>query len=195
MKRSVLIALVVVLSAGFAQAQPAGSVDIFSDAAMTDCNINMPAAPGIFSVYVAHTNFGASALQFAVDYTGLTNAGLMFLSETVTPPFLFIGTAATGISIAYGSCQGGAAMTVLTLSFFYQLVDPPDCTYLSILPDPNFVDNEGNAYPAIASVECVTGDFLFPTGGQAIAMPVPGQCECNTPVEESTWGGVKALYQ
>jgi len=173
----------------FAQA---GSVDIFSDVGLSNCNVVPPPA-GIFSIYVAHTNFGGSAVQFAVDYTGLSD-NMMFLSETVTPPFLFIGTAATGISIAYGGCQSGTVM-VLNISFFSQGQVIPECTYLTIEPDPNFVDNSGNAYPAIASVECVTGDFLFPTGGVAIVNPVPGTCDCSTPVEESTWGGVKALYQ
>jgi hypothetical protein len=35
---------------------------------------------------------------------------------------------------------------------------------------------------------------MIGTGGQLIVNPAPG-CQCSVPVEETTWGQVKALYQ
>ena len=141
MKRSVLIALLVVFAASSAFAQP-GTIGLFSDAAGTSCNIT---ASVVTNAYVLHRFFEAEASQFLVDYQDLINTDALntFLSETVTAPFLSIGTAATGISITYGgTCQSGDLM-ILTVGFLLQNIPAiPNCTYLSILPDPNFVDNE-----------------------------------------------------
>jgi hypothetical protein len=192
-KRSLLIALLVVFGASVAFAQP-GSIGLFADPTLSECNIGIPPA-GMLHVYVGHVFTASTASQFAVDYSGLTSPGNIILSETPTAPIVAIGTSTIlddgiGISLAYGQCLVGSHM-ILDLQFWISFLVPP-CTYLAILPDPAVTPT-----PAIRSADCTQPNPIneFPTGGEAIASWDPDLCNCSVPVEETTWGGIKALYQ
>jgi hypothetical protein len=193
MKRSVLIAFLMVLGASVAFAQP-GSIGLFADPTLAECNVGIPPS-GIIHIYAGHVNMTSSASQFCVDYSALIVAPNIFLSETATSPFLAIGTSrcdevpAEGISIAYGTCQSGSVM-ILDIQFFIQGPVAP-CSYLSVLPDP-----VAPIAGEVLSANCATPPlFEIATGGQAIANWSDPECICSVPVAESTWGGIKALYQ
>ncbi len=180
MKRSVLIALVIVCSASMALAQ-AGAIDIFADPGMTSCNF--VDAGSLVQVYFGHMHHGsATASQFKLDLGGLpwTHLGDTWNFTTI------IGTSVTGVSIGYGSCQ--AAPTVLGNANFFGSASPV-CSLIRIVPDP------GSLSGLIEGVDCGTPAVkTFPQGG-AGRVNDDGSCTCTTPVEETTWGGVKALYQ
>jgi hypothetical protein len=168
----------------FAQA---GSIGVFADPAGASCDL-LDAVPGLYNVYVVHVfTPGATASQFAVTWT----AGMMFLSESPTAPYIKIGTCSqpgTGCAIAYGGCIGSPNM-ILTISFFAQLLSAP-CSMFHVIPDQT-----APAKTSVLVTDC--GDpplLLNATGGEAFVNN-NGSCPCNVPVEETTWGGIKSMYR
>jgi hypothetical protein len=179
MKRSVLIALVIVCSASMAFAQ-AGSIGVFSDAGGASCNFTD--AGSLVQVYYYHLNASATASQWKLDLGGLM---WTHLGDTMNYPTV-IGTSVTGISIGYGACI--AAPNALGVSNFFGSAAAP-CSMIKIIPDPASLSGE------IEAVDCsVPAVKVFPTGGAGI-VNADGSCQCNVPVEETTWGQMKALYQ
>ncbi|MCK5407429.1 MAG: hypothetical protein KAJ37_08245, partial [Candidatus Krumholzibacteria bacterium] len=180
MKRAMIIACCLVFGASMAFGQ-AGSVGIFSDVGATSCNF--ADAGGLVQVYISHVNTtGATASQFMlVPGPGWTRLGDTWNFGTI------IGVSTAGVSVAYGGCFSGA-IALGVVNFFGSVA--PSCTLISIVPDP--VAPSG----AIEAVDCTLPDPLkmFPTGGSAIVNS-DGSCDCLIPVQDATWGGVKALYQ
>lgn len=176
MKRSVLIAFMLVLSASMVFAQ-AGSVGVFADVAATDCNF--VDAGGLVTVQIVHVYTpGATASQFKLEApAGWTHLGDTWNFATV------IGSSVVGVSVAYGACFVGP-IALGAINFFGGNLAP--CTLFSIVPDPASLSGE------IEAVDCESFK-VFPTGGSGIVNP-DGTCSCTTPVQETTWGGVKALY-
>ena len=182
MTRLVLIAVCATCVAGAALAQAPGSIGVFS-VFPVDGGCNIVDDGGFIQVEVLHVHHdGATAAQFKldVDNTGWTHLGDMFNFATV------IGSSITGTSVAYGACLT-IPVHLVTVSFAGTSVPP--CTYISIVPDPTAPTGK------IEAVDCGWPDWqkIFPTGGEAIVNSTP-QCNCSVPVEDTTWGGVKALY-
>ena len=180
MKRSMLIAFCLLFGASMVFAQ-AGAVGVFSDAGGTNCN--MVDAGGLVQVYINHVyTTGATASQFMLQPpVGWTHLGDMWNFSTV------IGSSILGVSVAYGGCFSGP-IALGVVNFFG--ASSPSCTIISIVADP--------AAPSglIEGVDCALPDpgKFFPTGGSAVINP-DGTCDCSIPVRDTTWGGVKALYQ
>ena len=60
---------------------------------------------------------------------------------------------------------------------------------MSIIPDPSAPSGE------IEGVDCMEpANKTFPTGGGG-RINSDQTCDCNVPVEDTTWGGIKALYK
>ena len=181
MKRSLLIALVIVCSASMAFAQ-AGSIGVFADAGGTDCNlVDAGSLVTVHFVHVHHT--GATASQWMLDLGGLPWTHLGDLWNTATS----IGLSVEGVSLGYGACFS-APYAMGSANFFGSTA--PACSVIRIVADP-LAPTGG-----IEGVDCVLPkpNKNVPTGGTGI---VNGDetCNCNIPVEETTWGGVKALYR
>ena len=176
MKRSVLIAFMLMLSASMAFAQ-AGSVGVFADAGATNCNF--ADAGGLVQVQIVHVNVPcATASQFKLE----APAGWVHLGDTWNFQTV-IGSSIAGVSVAYGADLAG--LVVLgSVNFFGASL--PACTLFGIVADPTALSGE------IEAVDCDTFK-VFPTGGSGIVNP-DVDCNCTTPVQETTWGGVKALY-
>ena len=181
MKRAVLIAFCMLFGAGIAFAQVPGSIGVYADIEGTNCNLT--ATGGLLDIYTLHLNTdGATASNFAIEYP----VGITFIADAVPvlgDPFLYIGASINGVSVAYGSCMSGtfAIMKSSTVGL------PAACSLVSVVAHPDIGLIEG--------VDCQS--FRFdppPTGGQA-RINSDGSCDCNVPVHDSTWGGVKALYQ
>jgi hypothetical protein len=186
MRKAALLIIVVLCCASVAFAQLPGSVAPFADAAGTSCQ--MADAPGIGYVYMYHNyTTGATASEFKV----VLPACVIWLADNSTFP-LKSGNFKDGTSIPYQSCLlGPVNLGFMLLSMTGAC---PPCTYVSVIENPNSLPppNPGDVYV----VDCTPGDpqLMVATGGEMIINPNP-TCECDVPVEDTTWGQVKALFE
>ena len=186
MKRSLLIALCVVFCSSMAFAQ-AGSIMLFSDPGATTCDLYD--MPGIMSVFVFHMYTpGATGAQFMVDHWSWGAGAWIWISDTpIPPPGVYIGNSQTGIQIGYSMCIFQPTM-ILRIDYFVPFPSPP-CSYIQVVGHPTATP------PGILVADCaVPSNLLTATGGDVVVNP-NASCMCSIPVEETTWGQVKALYQ
>jgi hypothetical protein len=180
MKRAMIIACCLVFGASMAFAQ-AGSIGVFSDAGATSCNF--VDGGGLVQVYISHVyTDGATASQFKLAApAGWTHLGDTWNFTTV------IGTSINGVSVAYGACFVGP-IALGVVNFFGAAA--PGCTMIAIVADPASPSGD------IEAVDCALPDpgKMFPTGG-AGRVNSDQTCDCNVPVQDTTWGGIKALYE
>ena len=176
MKRFLLIGVCLVFCASMASAQ-SGTIAVFSDANGTGCNWT-DIAPALQPVYIFHVfSAGATVSQWKLD----APATWSHLGDN-SPFALVIGTSIDDCSVSYGTCMTGSFL-LMTVNFFGSGLEAP-CTYFGIVAAPF---KEG-----IQVIDCADGR-AFPAGGQGIVNP-DGTCQCDVPVEDTTWGGIKALY-
>lgn len=184
MKKFVLTILAIAVAASPALAQ-VGDISAYADGAGTSCNI-VDTAPGIITVNVIHKHtVGGTASQWAINLGG--GATLTFTGLTAAPGMLMLGTPPTDVSIAYGGCVTGDFL-IATASYFGAGTSPP-CSFI------NFGASPLSPIPGeVAMVDC---DFttlnVVPTGQANINPNV--NCQCDVAVNETTWGGIKALYR
>jgi hypothetical protein len=182
--RKVLLLVVPLLFASSVAFGQAGSIGIFADPLGTDCNLVAPVS-GIASFYIVHV-FAANvtAAQFSAPQPSCFTCA--YLSDTVVYP-VTIGNSQNGISMGYGACLS-SPVHVLTINYLCS-VPAPECCQYPVLPDPQALPTAG-----IWTVDC---DFnqLAATGRAGVINPTP-DCRCvgAVPVDDTTWGGVKALY-
>jgi len=178
MKKVLLLSLAVLMVASMASAQ--GFFGIYSDAdTYGDCNLE-DVSFGLCPVYlVQHFANGISSSMMVQDNSGLTSTGV------TTHTLLVIGNVFTGVDFSYGACLGPTVL-LATLNYFCQGL-APGCTDISVVPHPEtgvitLVDCAAVAADTQGGVLTVNGDTSCPcTGGP-------------NPVEESSWGQIKALY-
>jgi hypothetical protein len=190
MKRLLLLTVVVlgVSSLAFAQYQP-GSIDVYTDAGQVSCNFVDPGGNSLIQVYIFHTHTtGATASQFKLEVP--PSAVWSHLGDQWNMPTT-IGTSVSGVSLGYGSCQGQLADIHLGTVNFFSFTASAVCDLMSIIPDP--------ASPSglVEIVDCQTNPnttkYLLEKGGQG-RVNSDGSCDCTVAVHETTWGGIKALY-
>jgi hypothetical protein len=180
--KAVVLLVLIVVAAPQAAFGQAGVISLYSEPNGVDCNITD--IPGLIVVYVVHTNTtGATTARFSGPLPACWTSAL-FLAET--PPCLdcLFGTIIDGITVFYGSCQS-APIVALIVNFFGMGLGESCCQY-PILPDPTAASGQ------IEVTDC-SGTVLFGNGGTAF-INGNGSCVCAIPVEESTWGAIKALY-
>lgn len=181
MKTRVTVGLfgIIWLLAGLAYGDTIG---LYADNGGTNCNI-AESLPFTY-VYVVHVSpGGATGSEFMAPKPGCwTGATWMQDIEIYGMP----GNSQTGKSIGYGSCLTGV-IHILTIVYFAQGLAEPCCVY-PVLPAPwspggqlLMSDCDFNLVPAMGLAATVNGNSTCPCG-----YPVP--------VEETTWGSVKALY-
>ena len=177
MKRSLLITLALVFSVTTSSAQFGGKIGVYGDADGTQCDVVDNG--GLLQVHFIHSLINSSyACMFKLDISATTWTHLEDVWEF---PFS-LGNSITGMEIWYPSCVSGPIY--LGLATFMGSSAAP-CTQISIVP-----------YPKFEVIKAVTCDnyWIYPTGGRAIINPDP-TCDCSVPVEETTWGHIKALYE
>ena len=181
MKKFVLTAMILVVAATPALAQE--GLGLYADNAGLSCQISDLVDGAVKRVYVIHNNsVGASGSEFLVDASSTT---LAIFASTVPSSMLSIGSAETGISIAYNECKVGSFL-VLTVSYDAFGTTAP-CSYIRMEPDPTAVP------PVRVWADCISITHPFP-GGVAI-VNVNGGCPCNVATQATTWGTIKALYR
>lgn len=179
MGRIVVTSLGILLCASAAIAQP-GGINLFSDPTYTDCHF-YDAGPGLQHVYVVHVfTPGVTASQWM-----LVNNGMLCTYLAESSPFITIGDAFSGISVAYGACLAYEIL-LLDISYFCNGLSPA-CATITVEPDP--------AAPTgtIEVVDCAANK-LVGMGGVLWVNP-DGTCSCIIPTESTSWGRVKALYR
>ena len=141
------------------------------------------------NLYHIYTN-GATASQFKVDQV-VGGVSATFLGQSSPFPNV-IGSADEGVAVAYGSCFGSTGpIELLTLTYVGSGASP-DCSFFEVVDYPIAVP------PAIYVVDCIlpTPNLLIGEGSRA-TVNTDGSCDCTTPipVEETSWGQIKALYK
>ena len=183
MRRFIAVPLGLIwLVAGLAHADTIG---LYADIGGTNCNIELQ--PNLTYIHVIHVTDGAMGCKFMAPRPEcLTGAIFVCDQVVVPPPACGCGDSQTGMTFEYGFCRSGA-IEIMRMVYRRGLDMDPCCAY-PLLPYPDspggqllVTDCESNEVPAIGLVATVQGDSSCPCG-----YPVP--------VEETTWGSVKALF-
>ena len=176
MKRIIVIALCGITCAGMAFAQ-AESINVFSDLGATDCFFTDTG--GLVQVYVFHMNSPATTASEWMIYT----PGWTYLGEQADFE-LVIGNSISGVAISYGDCLNGN-FKLMTINFFGSNAN--NCLLLGIVPSPTKA--------GVRTVDCSSNSFFISGGwGRINADATCQDCNPPDPVEQSTWGQIKSLY-
>jgi hypothetical protein len=158
-------------------AQMPGVVGVYADAGATNCYVVDDGE--VLSVHMLHVlTDGAKAVQFKLDVsaTGWIHLGDNWDFE------LILGSSVEGVAIAYTECLSGS---IYLGKAVFVGSNAAACTEISTVPDP--------PYEIIKAVSCLD-EPMIPTGGRAL-VNADGTCQCTVPVQNTTWGGIKAMYQ
>lgn len=133
------------------------------------------------------TDEGLKTCNFMLGLTPGTS--LMTTFTNLLPGNLAIGSWDTGIALAATECMQGPFIQVAKLSVFYSGT-PGSVT---ILPHPEWDTWVDDCYliPDGQHYFCVANN-----GGIGMDPPAGDVgCDMNTPVDESSWGSIKAMYR
>ena len=190
MKRLLIVGLAMLVAAtAFAGGNPAVRAYIDFDPP-NQVHAAMPAPYSTFQAYVCFDNIemGLTSASFYVTDPTVACPGVFAPPSftNILPGDLAIGNIFSGITLSSTGCEAGPSVCVGYLTLFYlggecaiQIMDHPDYPrWVTDCNDPAQVD-----YYCVLSHGSVGG-----------AVPPDGDCEIN-PVEDTTWGGIKALYR
>ena len=160
-------------------------IELYSDPAMSNCNLDDNGV-GPKSVYMAHNApAGATASQFQVP-TPACWIGATFVASTPAPGFSAVGDASSDILISYGACWGGSFL-IGTISYFSMGLATACCS-IRITKAPTA------PLDGIVTVDCASTPHVISAPFQILINP-DQTCLCSNPVQDATWGGIKALYR
>jgi hypothetical protein len=185
MRKMILVAFALLCFSNLALAFAPGQIIMSRVQHGLDCQ-GYDTGPGIFEVFLHHGwTTGSTASQFRIEWEPCLT--MTYLSETVSPPYLSIGSAQTGISIAYGSCKYNV-FYIMKLTFF-AYGTTSDCCQMLV------VENPSANPPGINVTDCEDPPNLWNTFGSGFVVNPTGLCYCEIPVENTTWGRIKNLYE
>jgi hypothetical protein len=186
-KRAVVLAVVATLViAPTAMANPTANYGGFTVYPTTDAYDGVFIVPGaaIVQFHVVHIGQEpASAVQFSApipECLGGTWVG------DAHPFSVVIGNSQIGVSVGYGTCLL-PPIHVMTINVIVEDT-PPDCCFYEL--DRDLGDPHG-ALGEITVVDCEETIFHI-LAGRSVINPDP--LLCPTPVEQSSWGRIKAMY-
>lgn len=187
MRGMILLGMILVLAGGMATPArgQAGQINVFVDSLYTQCWHYEGYASYLIQVYVVHQNTpAATGCRFKLKPHWLS---WTYLSETSS--FEVTGNTRTGITVNYGTCL--SSNVLITKVLYLRDYRSLDCASLTAVADPAAPSGTIEVY------DC-SGNTLV--GGAQPLVVNPGGWDCwvwcNTiPVEESTWGRLKALYE
>jgi hypothetical protein len=163
-----------------------------------DCSMNNDGGPGLRTVYVVQFTPGSFGARFKVELDA--DVTMTYLSEELAFPG--IGNTQDGVALCYGSCVTGDGIVVVATMHYMFTSAEAACQFLRIVPHPDASTVDViNCYgvPEVAAV----GDLRILTPGGACGCGethtfegTPAAFSCTPlPVEETTWGRVKAFYR
>jgi hypothetical protein len=166
-------------------------IGLYLDPAGTNCAMGAARFGPMTVNVVHHSEIGTRVGKFKVN-----DASGLFLAGTgVTAGFVSIGTYAAGIEIGYPTCRTGATL-IGTLNYFLQN-EALDCSRtVQVVPHPG-----SEVADEVIAVGCQQpfGTITVATGGRLWGGTDAELCGgCTEPplaTQESTWGGIKALYR
>jgi len=193
-----LCVLAAVVAQGAAPARGQGTgFYIYADYPERLC-IFTPVVFGLNSLYIVHADWHdptatATAVQFKVEYywPEAIQSGVYF------PDNLTLGDIFTGIVVGYAGCKPLPRL-VARMDFIPTLAAPLCSRYVRIVPDPAVASGQIEVVDCDAYVQWAWGYTMTFPGSWSECPVCAGPCEwCggSVPVESSTWGRVKALYQ
>jgi hypothetical protein len=176
----ILLFLVVcfIITAGVAQAQSPGSIGIYDRSdGLGHCLNN---ESDLLLAYVVHGYApGVTSCRFAVEVTGAELTYIGFYSD-----FTCTGNPIDGVTVDYGICL---VSPIYVMRIIYTGVSDP-CDLICVVDDPR------TPPVGVYSTDCYSNEMS--AGHECNRINVDGiQCRCTVPVEETTWGKVKALYR
>ena len=179
-----LVLLTGMLAASTATANPLPwtQIGLYGDHAGT-LNVVYDVAPGPIEIFVVQTVYiepTVSAVRFMAPPPPCFTA--TYLGDTYYHPV--IGNSQTGAWVIYGPCASGTVL-VMTITFFGHGTSGHCCWY-GLQPYPGSGD--------IESEMCGSTGWYW-THGEGIYISTDPSKNCGTPVEQSTWGGIKAMYR
>jgi len=148
--------------------------------------------PGtFFNAYVCVTelDMGFTGVSFALTDVNTENPGMFAFPPAFTTPFeTQVGNVYTGISVATGTCRTEEVVIVGQLSMLPNVAGDI-CLEIKDYPAfPRWVVDCHQPYGEV-DFYCVLAHGTI--GGGTCP---EGDCP-DTPIEEGTWGGIKALYR
>jgi hypothetical protein len=188
MKKVLVVVCVVALMsfAALSASAQTPNVQVYFDANLTQTQSPCPAAPAgtIFgSLFVVANNFGSfiNAIEYQIVYP----PQLGFVGDTFNTP-LVVGNSAIGVSVAWAVPQNAFAPLIIGLANILWLCQ--DCpgpnvgAQIVVIPSPLNLDGKVQAvqWPTNIKLDGIGQTSLLCTG---------------VPTEETTWGGIKALYK
>jgi hypothetical protein len=191
MKRALVGAGAMLLIAAAALGQY-GEIGVYTDQGGCDCNVYDSVPGNLVSVYVVHRNIsqGLTGVRFVV--TGGGGMMMTYLGESkVGPPMEITGNIVDGYDVRYGSCITGS-LTIMEI-LYLGMATSATCSWLEISAAPNAVTGQ------VEGSDC--NETVVVVSGRQTPVNPDDTCECinlscqPVPVEETTWGGIKALYQ
>jgi hypothetical protein len=178
------------------------AITVWADTPGAECLLE-DRAPGIVDLYVFHEiggPAGASGSEFRLAQD--PNVTLMWLSEVILGGPIWIADTRTGVHISYEACVTDR-LHVATVTYF-GFATSGVCSELGVCPPVGATDVVGldcaeQAHPIGAGLMYVNSDHVTCLcaidPGRALAASAPWPfCGIPTPVEPTTWGRVKALY-
>lgn len=187
-------ALIVIVTALVTVAAPAaaqyGSIGPYADRGGCVCDI--VDTYGLMHVYVVHRDMTAGVKGSRFTISGDALPYLTFLYANPIGDLFIQGDIVDGYTVSYGDCQT-TGLAIMEIGYFGSGLTP-NCSDLRVVAAPTASTGEVEAF------DC--NDEVFPaTGGVAYVSVILGECYCTSPycvpvpVEDSTWGGIKALYR
>ena len=187
--RKLLLRCVIILAVPCLVFAQGGNITLSSDTEGTDCNI-FDVQPGVIRVHVLHTlaTTMVSGSAFSVPIPGCA-VGMTWVGDVGVFP-VTVGFSPTGIAISYGGSCLETPFHILTIVYFGQGTSSSCCLLNVGPPNPGHCDLEQPC-----AVDCVSpDDRIIPANGSSAIINPDASCQCNVPVEETTWGQVKNLF-
>jgi hypothetical protein len=187
MKKILILALAVIFYAvpSFAQG---GLIGVYLDTwgeicDIDDCDLGTTT---ILEVQIVHKLAPcATASQFmVVTSSGFTGT---YLGEEVPDPFGGFGNSRYGIAIAYGD-QYSSPIHILIIRYLIYGTSAPN-SYIEVVADPD--ESRG-----IIMTDCNNPPLVHPALGGRAYVNGDGTFSCTTtPIQDASWGQIKALYR
>ena len=185
MRKTLVVVIVVAIACGSSTVANSQipHVAVFFDPGLQYQQKNCPPAPigtVLDSVFVVATNF--DMWMSAIEYQIIYPPEMLFLGDVTPAGALVIGNSPAGITIAFPTPMNAFTQAVVQKTKFIWMCDAcfnPN-TPLIVVPHPNSGFLRAVRWPDNVVVNAIGWTSLI----------------CATiPVEESTWGQVKALYR
>ena len=186
----VVFAVVVMLGAAQVNAQ-VPYVQVYFDeywqtSVLPECPMDPPGSV-VSTLYVVAHNFNMwmNGIEYMISYP----TELTWLGDSIGPDRLSIGNSPTGIGITWpipGNGFGGILAQTANVLWMCQGCDATNIT-ISVLKHPSTPCSGPDCANLVRAVRWPDLGLVFGVGMTSVVCPV-------IPVQETTWGGIKAQY-